>query len=203
MSETRLITAALPYINNVPHMGHIVGCHLPADIFFIYSRSRGHDTEFIGGSDEHGTPSVMAARALGLSTKAFADQLHKIHKNVYEALHLDYSIYSRTSNASDHEMTREFFEGVKKNGFIEKKSEVQFFVRGKVCFFQIGLLKGLVLAVALNMQMVISVKSAQQYLKHVSLLMQNVLLVVSTHRLRRVNIFIYLWSNLRTVLILG
>ncbi|RLG15308.1 hypothetical protein DRN69_03220 [Candidatus Pacearchaeota archaeon] len=28
----RLITAALPYINNVLHLGHIVGSHLPADI---------------------------------------------------------------------------------------------------------------------------------------------------------------------------
>lgn len=28
-----LITSALPYVNNVPHLGNIIGCCLSADIF--------------------------------------------------------------------------------------------------------------------------------------------------------------------------
>jgi methionyl-tRNA synthetase len=28
-----LITSALPYVNNVPHLGNIIGCTLSADIF--------------------------------------------------------------------------------------------------------------------------------------------------------------------------
>ena len=28
-----LITSALPYVNNVPHIGHIAGSLLPSDIF--------------------------------------------------------------------------------------------------------------------------------------------------------------------------
>lgn len=31
-----LITSALPYVNNVPHLGNIVGCVLSADIFARY-----------------------------------------------------------------------------------------------------------------------------------------------------------------------
>lgn len=33
-----LVTSALPYVNNVPHLGNIIGCVLSADIFarFIY-----------------------------------------------------------------------------------------------------------------------------------------------------------------------
>ena len=38
-NEKRLITAALTYVNNIPHVGHIVGCHLPADIFARFCRS--------------------------------------------------------------------------------------------------------------------------------------------------------------------
>ena len=59
--EKRLITAALPYTNNVPHLGNIVGSHLPADIFARYCRLIGHETVFIGGTDEHGTASEIAA----------------------------------------------------------------------------------------------------------------------------------------------
>ncbi len=32
-----LITSALPYVNNVPHLGNIIGCVLSADVFARYS----------------------------------------------------------------------------------------------------------------------------------------------------------------------
>jgi len=28
-----LVTSALPYVNNVPHLGNIIGCVLSADVF--------------------------------------------------------------------------------------------------------------------------------------------------------------------------
>jgi hypothetical protein len=31
-----LITSALPYVNNVPHLGNIVGCVLSADVYARY-----------------------------------------------------------------------------------------------------------------------------------------------------------------------
>ena len=34
-----LITSALPYVNNVPHLGNIVGSVLSADVFSRYLRS--------------------------------------------------------------------------------------------------------------------------------------------------------------------
>jgi len=36
-----LITSALPYVNNVPHLGNVVGCVLSADVFARYSRFTG------------------------------------------------------------------------------------------------------------------------------------------------------------------
>jgi methionyl-tRNA synthetase len=49
-----LITSALPYVNNVPHLGNIVGSVLSADGFARYSRLRGHQTLYICGTDEYG-----------------------------------------------------------------------------------------------------------------------------------------------------
>ena len=32
-----LITSAIPYVNNVPHLGNIIGCLLSADVFARYT----------------------------------------------------------------------------------------------------------------------------------------------------------------------
>lgn len=50
-----MITSALPYVNNVPHLGNIIGCVLSADVYARYCRSRGYNSIYICGTDEYGT----------------------------------------------------------------------------------------------------------------------------------------------------
>ena len=50
-----MITSALPYVNNVPHLGNIVGCVLSADCYARFCRLRGHNTIYMCGTDEYGT----------------------------------------------------------------------------------------------------------------------------------------------------
>ncbi|KXZ47587.1 hypothetical protein GPECTOR_34g746 [Gonium pectorale] len=50
-----LITSALPYVNNVPHLGNIIGCVLSADVYARYCRARGHNCIYVCGTDEYGT----------------------------------------------------------------------------------------------------------------------------------------------------
>lgn len=38
-----LITSALPYVNGVPHLGHMVGCLLPSDVYARFMRMSGHE----------------------------------------------------------------------------------------------------------------------------------------------------------------
>lgn len=45
-----LITSALPYVNNVPHLGNLIGSVLSADVFARYCRARGYQTLFVCGS---------------------------------------------------------------------------------------------------------------------------------------------------------
>jgi methionyl-tRNA synthetase len=49
------VTSALPYVNNVPHLGNIIGCVLSADCYARYARSRGYNAIFMCGTDEYGT----------------------------------------------------------------------------------------------------------------------------------------------------
>lgn len=127
MTKKTLVTAALPYINNVPHFGHIVGSHLPADIYARFCRARGDDVIFVGGSDEHGTPSVVAAEEHGVDPETLVDSLHGLHKQIYEELGISYSIYSRTSRNLHHEMTRDVFSSLYDKGYIEEGVEEMFY----------------------------------------------------------------------------
>ena len=56
----RLITSALPYVNNIPHLGNLIQM-LSADVFARYCRSRGYDTLYVCGTDGYGTATETRA----------------------------------------------------------------------------------------------------------------------------------------------
>ena len=60
-----LVTAALPYSNGRPHVGHLAGAYIPADIFVRYLRMTGAEVRFICGSDDHGVAIMLTAQKDG------------------------------------------------------------------------------------------------------------------------------------------
>ena len=60
-----LVTSALPYVNNVPHLGNIIGCVLSADVYARFARLAGHNVIYICGTDEYGTATETKARQEG------------------------------------------------------------------------------------------------------------------------------------------
>jgi len=125
--EKRLITAALPYTNNVPHLGNMAGSHLPADIFARFCRLSGHETVFVGGTDDHGTPIVLAAEQVGLTPKELSDHFYQIHKDIYDWFNISYDNFSRTSKRIHHRLTKEVFQQIYDNGYIfEKEVELPY-----------------------------------------------------------------------------
>lgn len=115
-----LVTAALPYVNNIPHIGNIVGSHLPADIFARFMRILNYDVTFIGGADEHGTPAEVSANKKGISPKELCDYYYEIHKKIYEWFDISYDNFSRTSKEIHHKITQQFFMEIYKNGYIKE-----------------------------------------------------------------------------------
>ena len=128
--KIRLITAALPYINNVPHLGHIAGSHLPADVFARYSRAKGYDVAFVGGSDENGTPSELAAEKIKIPIKKFLDRLFIEHKKIYDWFEISYDNFSRTSRDVHKKTVQDFFLVLYKKNYI-KEGKVKVFYSPK------------------------------------------------------------------------
>jgi methionyl-tRNA synthetase len=120
-TERWLVTAALPYSNNLPHIGNIVGSHLPADIFTRFLRLFGEDVVFVGGTDEHGSPVEVAAFKQHITPQELTNRLYILHQRIYDWFGISYDNFSRTSNETNHKITQEIFLRLLNNGFITKK----------------------------------------------------------------------------------
>jgi methionyl-tRNA synthetase len=113
-----LVLCALPYTNAVPHVGNIVGSHLPADIFARYCRLKGFETLLIGGADENGTPTEVAALELKVTTRRLTDVFYAVHKRIYDWFEISYDNFSRTSLPVHHRTTQDFFLEIYGKGYV-------------------------------------------------------------------------------------
>ncbi|HIZ27478.1 MAG TPA: methionine--tRNA ligase [Candidatus Barnesiella merdipullorum] len=118
-----LVTTALPYANGPVHIGHLAGVYVPADIYTRYLRLKGEDVIMIGGSDEHGVPITIKAKAEGVTPQDIVDRYHNIIKKSFEEFGISFDIYSRTTSAIHTKMASDFFRKLYDKGeFIEKTS---------------------------------------------------------------------------------
>ena len=118
-----LITTALPYANGPVHIGHLAGVYVPADIYARYKRMCGEEVLMIGGSDEHGVPITIKAKAEGVTPQDIVDRYHNIIKDSFEGLGISFDIYSRTTSDIHRETASDFFRHLYEKGeFIERSS---------------------------------------------------------------------------------
>lgn len=122
-----LVTSALPYINGVPHLGHMVGCLLPSDVYARYMRMMGNEVLYVVGTDEHGTTSEVGALKAGMDVQAYCDMNHDRHYRTYKDFELSFDYFGRTSSEQNKEMTYHIFEQLDKNGFIEERTVKQIY----------------------------------------------------------------------------
>jgi methionyl-tRNA synthetase len=92
-----LVTSALPYVNNVPHLGNIIGCVLSADVFARYCRLMGYNTLYICGTDEYGTATETKALEEKKTAREICDYYFNIHSGIYEWFDCDFDHFGRTS----------------------------------------------------------------------------------------------------------
>ena len=119
-----LVTCALPYANGPVHIGHLAGVYVPADIYVRYLRMKGEDVLYICGSDEHGVPITIKARSEGCSPQDIVDRYHKIIKDAFSGLGINFDIYGRTTSEVHQEGSAAFFRKLYDEGkFITRESE--------------------------------------------------------------------------------
>lgn len=122
----RLITSALPYVNNIPHLGNLIQM-LSGDVFARFCRSRGYETLYICGTDEYGTATETRAIEEKKSPRELCDYYYKEHTKIYDWFHINFDKFGRTSNDECTEITQTLFKELDSNGFIKEHSNKQLF----------------------------------------------------------------------------
>ncbi|PVV03752.1 hypothetical protein BB560_001759 [Smittium megazygosporum] len=112
-----LITSALPYVNNVPHLGNIIGSVLSADAFARYARARNISTLFVCGTDEYGTATETKALAENITCQELCDKYHKVHDEVYKWFDISFDIFGRTTTPKQTSITQDMFMKCHNNGY--------------------------------------------------------------------------------------
>jgi methionyl-tRNA synthetase len=124
--KRRLITSALPYVNNVPHLGNLIQV-LSADAFARFCRLRAYETLYVCGTDEYGTATETRAAEEGVSPQELCDRYYAIHSEIYRWFGIDFDKFGRTSTPIQTEVTQGLFGKLDANGFIAEHTIEQLY----------------------------------------------------------------------------
>ena len=120
MSSKRkiLVAVAWPYASGPRHIGHVAGFGVPSDTFARYHRLRGNSVLMVSGTDEHGTPVMVAADAAGESPAESADRYSQLIREDLRDLGLSYDLFTRTTTVNHYRVTQDLFRTLYEKGYI-------------------------------------------------------------------------------------
>src|SRR4028118_748073 len=95
-----LSAVAWPYANGPRHIGHVAGFGVPSDVFSRYMRMAGHEVLMVSGTDEHGTPILVAADQEGVEPRVLADKNNAVIVRDLVDLGLSSDPFTRTPTAT-------------------------------------------------------------------------------------------------------
>jgi methionyl-tRNA synthetase len=126
MNRRILITSALPYVNNIPHLGNLIQV-LSADVFARFCRSRGHETLYVCGTDEYGTATETKALEEGVTPKELCDRYFKVHDEIYKWFEISFDRFGRTSTQWQTDIVQDIFKKADAAGYISEETIAQLY----------------------------------------------------------------------------
>lgn len=124
--KKRLVTSALPYVNNIPHLGNLIQV-LSADVFARFCRQYGYETMYVCGTDEYGTATETRALEEGVSPRELCDRYHAVHVDIYKWFEIDFNHFGRTSRPVQTEIVQNLFRRVDEAGYISRNTIQQLY----------------------------------------------------------------------------
>jgi methionyl-tRNA synthetase len=113
-----LVAVAWPYASGLRHIGHVAGFGVPSDTFARYHRLRGNDVLMVSGTDEHGTPVMVAADAANESPRETAERFNALIREDLLRLGLSYDLFTRTTTDNHYRVTQDLLRTLYDKGYV-------------------------------------------------------------------------------------
>lgn len=135
MSQKFYITAAIPYVNAAPHIGHALE-FVQVDTVARYHRLLGDETLALSGGDENALKNVQAAEKAGLSVQEFVDKNTQKFWELTQHLNCQFDIWQKGSDQKHHyPSSQKLWELCDKAGDIYKKKYEGLYCVGCEAFY--------------------------------------------------------------------
>ncbi|MGA9919652.1 MAG: methionine--tRNA ligase [Candidatus Dormiibacterota bacterium] len=122
-AEHVLVAVAWPYASGPRHLGHVAGFGVPSDIFARYQRLRGARVLMVSGTDEHGTPILVAADREGVTPREIADRYNAVITEDLQRLGLSYDLFTRTTTLNHAQVAQDIFLTLFEKGYLLRQSQ--------------------------------------------------------------------------------
>ena len=113
-----LVCVAWPYASGPRHLGHAVSTFIPADVVARFHRMKGDEVLMVGGTDMHGTPTMVRADQEGVSPGVIAERYHALDAKNIEQLGVRYDLYWNTADANHKKWVQEIFLRLRDRGHV-------------------------------------------------------------------------------------
>jgi methionyl-tRNA synthetase len=130
------LTAAIPYVNAKPHIGHAQE-FVQGDVVARFRKSLGDDVSYVTGSDENSLKIVQAAEKEGLTPDQLALKYSQSFQDLIKALHISIDTFQRSSAANNAESAQELWKRCSANGDIYKKKYKGLYCVGCEAFYTV------------------------------------------------------------------
>jgi methionyl-tRNA synthetase len=141
MSRKLFVTTALPYANAPFHIGHLME-YIQADIWVRFQRMRGHQVHFVCADDAHGAPIMIAADKAGKTPQQFIAEIATGRKPMLDGFQISFDNWHSTDGPENHDLARNIYLQLRKEGLIAVKSVEQFFDPVKEMFLPDRYIRG-------------------------------------------------------------
>lgn len=135
MANKFYITAAIPYVNAKPHIGHALE-FVQTDTIARYHRLLGEDVLVLSGGDENALKNVQAAEEVGVPIQEFVDKNTGVFFELTKKLNCQFDIWQKGSDQKNHfPSSQKLWELCEKNGDIYKKKYEGLYCVGCEAFY--------------------------------------------------------------------
>ncbi|MEK7112275.1 MAG: class I tRNA ligase family protein, partial [Patescibacteria group bacterium] len=113
------ITAAIPYVNANPHIGHALE-FVQVDAIKRFHKLLGEDSLSLSGGDENALKNVQAAEEAGIPVQEFVDKNTEIFFDLTKKLNCEFDVWQKGSEKKHHLSAQKLWKLCKKDIYKKK-----------------------------------------------------------------------------------